>query len=121
MVQKLSNFGFKCTEAAPQGKFQSYGELMHEPAKTAQEGVPFPYWYPYYYPRGGPPGSPPPQAAPVYAEPQTALARHFTGLSHDVLKSEEFANAVMFIGLGILFLFVLDAIVQTGISKAVIR
>ena len=44
-----------------------------------------------------------------------------TGIPEDVTRSEEFANAVMFVALGVLFLFALDAIVHTGVAKRMMR
>jgi len=44
-----------------------------------------------------------------------------TGIPEDVTRSEEFANAVMFVALGVLFLFALDAIVHTGAMKRLMR
>jgi len=96
MVRKLADFAFR---VAPESSaYRSY--------EGPNYGVPAP-----------PVAPPPPPPPPPAAHEQASFASRITGLPDEVTRSEEFANAVMFVALGVLFLFALDAVVHTGVAR----
>lgn len=101
MPIKLSDFSFRV--APPE--FHSYEGPAYAPVAPVAPVVP------------AAPAAPVAPVAPVTRVPSNVVT-HVTGIPEDVTRSEEFANAVMFVALGVLFLFALDAIVHTGVARS---